>query len=430
METLKNILWNVLKYALLAGGVVVLTGYLAVKDKLPALVPDQLAHRMKDMTLELIARPSAQVKSVSGVPSSKVAAASVRPVVRTAPFSLGYRLLDTMLLDRRASALSAAAALNIRRTEDALEETGRFLSAVAASEFAGEFFSEPRKSDREFPLRAYLDKFIFESDLLVGYEIFDERGRLIAPGRYEFPSPSAEAVPSPEGAGLLRSYELQSQTYIAVQQPVVVRSRTAGSIRLIYNGSFLDYFTLPSRFPCAVVIADRQSRLVYSSVNGVDRSVALRLEDLRRRNPAVNKVVDQSRTWRVTSMEAGEGLSVAYFFLPVPAWKVVLNSAIYLCGLALLYLLVRLSLSVAAWARSMTAEEGGRKDEVVTGAIAEVAKTLKNTAELAARMTESSREDLASLKKTVERTRSGSPVKPAAVPAAGQGEEENGWEVM
>jgi hypothetical protein len=97
-------------------------------------------------------------------------------------------------------------------------------------------------------------------------------------------------------------------------------------------------------------------------------------------------------------------------------------------GLAALLVWLFAFLYRNVWMKSRS--EKVKKEEIITGTISEVVKTLKSTAELTARMAESTREDIGLLERTIEKLQGSAPA-PAETelgkPDAGASD---GWEVV
>lgn len=419
VETLKSVLWNILKYLLLVSGLAVLTGYLAVKDRLPAVVPEEAAVWLKEKTLALLSSWSGKAEKPIP-PQGRPQGGKETPRQEGIPWM--YRVLDWMLLDGRGGRMEAVAEMNRWKAAESLAEAERMVAALAASEFAKEFFSRTGGPEGEIGLRSYLDKFVQESPTVHGYEVFDASGRPIPPGKYEFTLPlPAETVPPSSGWKVV--YAAVGTGFWALDREVVVRGERLGFLRLIYGPAYWAFVSLPEGIPGGVVVRDDMGKVVHRTgeVEALGNEVF---------GKGFGKVKDGSgRLWRVFERPLAGRLVAVYGYRTVPGWKAGLNGALVVTVLALAFLLVRLVVGLFGWVRRQGPDGAG--EEVLAATMAEMVKTLKSTADLAARMKEGTREELEALRKAMESGRG-----PAAAADAGKSggdrpeREDGGWEVM
>lgn len=295
-----------------------------------------------------------------------------------------YRLWDRLVLEGRADRCLAVAEFNRRKAEEVFVETERMVSALVGSELAVEFFAASGRPGHDLALRTYLDKFVGEGAAVRGYGLLDAEGRPIGPAGYGVEaSPGWRAVKDGEGPALL-----------LLDREVVVDGRRVGYLRLVFGPEFWSFLALPQGFPAGLVVRDPSGQELFR-VGLAGAWTAEAVEGFGRLKDA------EGRWWRFLGSPLAHGWSVVYLYRPVPWWTMVVNMGLWAAGLALATLVVWSVMGLLGWLRRAE-RDADRAEEVVAATMAEMAKTLRSTADLAARVSEASKEELEVLRRTVE----------------------------
>ena len=414
---IKEVVVSILKYILIFIVIVVLTGYLAVKNKLPAVVPQSVATEIKNIVLNILKYNVEDKHKVISSNKIEKKEAFLGP-------SLLYKIFDFVLLDRRYSTFLKFSSLNSQRISDTISEYKVFIDAILLSDFAKEFFLETGKPDREFPLRAYLDKFLFENDLMIGYEIFDEQGRFIAPGRYKITLEKDFNPPSVDDT-FFKSYIMGEKTFISFTAPCSIKDRKTGFLRLIYSGKIFEHLALPTGINSFFIITDDRGVPLCFSGNS-DMKGILELYNLSKKSSDTFRFNYDGKKWIRMKNSIGGGLNISYFFVEIPTVKIVINSGLFLVFIFILIVFVKLITFFIK--RLKYSLEGEKREDIISGTVTEVVKTLKTTAEVAEKITESSREELLWLKQKIENFEQ----RTKNLPVEDKNEEikQDDWEIM
>ena len=192
---MKDTIFSILKYALLLLVILILTGYLSLTDRLPALIPEDVAHQMRQISQNAWAtitgkeRPS-EVRKTAVQPGSGKQSAVQTPVNRQPVSQVEasvpgqnflYSTADRLVLGGRLAVMKDFSLINSRKTSEMTGSYRGFVSSLAGSEPFLFFLANPGRDDKRFELKSYLEKFLKDNEDAVGFELRDPRGvRLLA----------------------------------------------------------------------------------------------------------------------------------------------------------------------------------------------------------------------------------------------------------
>ncbi len=390
---MKDLLLNVLKYFLLIVVLIVLMGYLSLKGNLPAVVPEGLAVQMKNFSKETIGFFSGK-KNVPIVNKNSAGPVSLPEV------SAFYSMGDRLFMDGRFHEVQEYSRINEKRVADFLLESEKFLSDLADSQVFKNFLAS-QADDKKFELKFYIEKYLKEDASIAGFELYDLQNQ---PMVQLFKIPLETKMPKKlDGSIFMTSFNQNGESYISIFKRVAVEGKQRAIIHIIYNPQIFKFCMLTEKFNSSLVILDTDNSPVFYQSKDLNRNAISMIRFAIVKAGYAVKASYEGLQYRVIYSPFGGDLKAVYFYTPVTAAKIGLNVFLYLFVIFLIVILILVALTIYRNVYLKHRAEKIRKEEVITGTVSEMIKTLKSTADLTAKMAESSKEDIAMIRQTIEK---------------------------
>jgi len=317
-----------------------------------------------------------------------------------------YAIADSLVMNARCSTVKSFAKMNGQKTAEMFGDYRKFISALSDSDLFLFFMASPGREDRRFELKSYLEKFLKDNDEAVGFELRNPQGvRLLASAKTLLDLPE---VPLRGDFGM-SAFPVQRQVFVVFAKRIGQADRDLGTFSLAYRSDIFRALALPEKFDTTLLVLNSVGQLVYARSREFDANRIDRLKSSFASGSLPLSVNFENTRYRVVYGPTESGFRTAYLYKPVALSQVILNVLVIVLAAGLAVFLVWLCafLYRSVWLKSRS--EKIRKDEIITGTISEMVKTLKSTAELTAKMAENTREDLGMLERTISRIQGRAP---------------------
>ncbi len=395
---MKNIILSILKYLLLFIALALGTGYLALNNKLPAVVPDDMAVQIKTMSKEIL-------DIVQGKKIRPVSARGTALQVKRAEPSVFYTLADRLFMDSRLKEVREYARINEKRASDFLVSYDKFLADLSDSQvFKNYLFA--KSDDKRFELKFFIEKFLKEDPSIFGFEIYDLQKQPLLTVMKE---PITTKFPDFKEPILLTSFSYKGDAYVSILKRIALEGKPKAVIHLVCKPEIFKFSMLTGQFNTTMMILAADNTLAYYQSKDLNRNAANMLRLSMSKNGFPAKVSHEGSDYRVVYSAFGGTFTAAYLFLPVSVTKIVLNVFVYLFVVFLIVILVLASMAIYKNVYLKYKKEKLKREEVITGTVSEMVKTLRSTAELTSKMAESSKEDITLIRQTIAKITSSTP---------------------
>jgi len=388
---MKDIIFNILKYILFVLLLVFLLGYLSINEKLPALFSDDLASQMKEISVVVWNTISGNKK----IETEK----SVEPVYYKKQ-SIGYEILDFLLLNNRYHIIKQQGQLHSEKAKQWLEDYKSILSSLQSSSEYVNFVRQPKSEVTRYELKSFIDKLLEEEKDLIGVDIYTENMTRLLKLEKEtmFPLQRTDILNN-DLTLLVKQFENKSQFNIVLN---------AGStyLRFVYSPKIFNFLSTTDEFKNFFLVLDNRNKLTYSSSDKFPPYTLdeLRTEILKKKMPF--SIQFNGQNYKIFYNNLFNDFTTIYLYQRVPLIQIILNVFMYLLILFLLFVILFLIQYIYKQIYLKIKQKRIDKEELMTGMMSEMANTLKTTAELTEKVMEDSKENIELVNKTIEKANS------------------------
>lgn len=394
----KDVFLNILKTVFLIILLVVLFGWLAHAEKLPALFSDEIAAEMKNYSdLAIAALKGEKLEKTEDEVEEEIS------VIRNASFF--YKAADRLFMDGYYHTVMDLGNVNAHGTREFMFQYEGFLRSFSRSPVLLNFVNSSKSQATRFELKFFAEKYLKENLEASAVSVVRKDGVVLFAA-----SKLPLKIPTPEQDKdfSLVPFSENGKNYLLLQKIVEVPGGFSGYLQMVYQPGVMGYLSLSDRVDTLVLLMDTEkNKLVYSAgaFSNPKTLDVLSSQLLKQKYPL--KLVSQGAKYRAVYVPGEQGLLFAYLYRPVPGIKIAMNSFLYVLAGFLAFIFIRLMSYLYKQVFRKRREKKLDKEGVITGTVAEMVKALKHTADVTAQIAESSKDEIGMIQKTIDRIDAG-----------------------
>ena len=388
---MKDIIFNILKYIIFILLLVFLLGYLSIKNKLPALFPDDMASQMKEISVVVW-------NAVSG--NKKVETEQSVGSVYYKKHSIGYEILDFLFLNDRYHIIKQQGQMHSKKVKHWLEEYKKILASLQSSSEYANFVRQPKSESKRYELKSFIDKLLEEENDLIGVGIYAQNMTPLLKLEKEtmFPMQRTDILNSDLTLSV-KQFENKSQFNIILKKMDTY-------LRFVYSPKIFNFLSTTDKFKNFFLILDNRNELTYASTDKFPPYTFAELKTEIFKNKMPFSIQFNGQNYKIFYNNLFNDFTTIYFYQSVPLIQIILNVFIYLLILFLLFVILFLIQYFYKQVYLKIKQKRIDKEDLMTGMMSEMANTLKTTVELTEKVMEDSKENIEMVNKTIEKANS------------------------